>query len=101
MAKDGMDEAEVLRFLTQAVAETIAIGRTLQSVEHVGAARLRIEHDGNIAVLVKTPEENAWVLTAFKKRPSDGRGVGYDTPAPTHSEPSFLGQEWGLMVIPV
>jgi hypothetical protein len=86
MAKDGMSEAQVLRFLTQAVPETIAMGQTVPP-DPVGGTRLRIAHDGNTAFLVKGQAANSWVLTAFEDRPSDGRGVGYDTPAPTHSKP--------------
>jgi hypothetical protein len=75
MAKDDMSEAQVLHFLTHGLVDAIANG-TEQSRALMGVSlNVRLIHGDNIAVLVKRPASNAWVLTGFERWPSGEQGV--------------------------
>ncbi|RRD41611.1 PLxRFG domain-containing protein [Comamonadaceae bacterium OH3737_COT-264] len=85
--KDGMSHDRVSRLLDNLV-QTIAKGREIGRAQMHGSTNLRVEHEGNLAVLVKNPGSNAWMLTGFEMRPSGEAGAGFDAASPTHNTPT-------------
>ncbi len=85
--KDAMSHSQVNRLLDNLV-QTIAKGSEIGRTEIRGSINLRIGHEGNLAVLVKNPGSNAWMLTGFEMKPSGEAGVGFDAASPMHSKPT-------------
>ena len=88
--KDNMSHDDVVRMLTQDIVETIGRGGVHRhTVSPNGKSeRLQIRHNGHEATMVKNAGNNAWLLTGYELYQSGADGVGFDTSAATHNEPT-------------
>jgi hypothetical protein len=68
--KDGMTEAQAIRFLTDDVPDVIANGEVVQPVREInGSRRVTLRYNGAEVALVKNKGSNAWTVTAYENGP--------------------------------
>jgi len=87
-SQDGMSRKDAERLLTDRLVQTIASGTEAQRIESGGSVNLRLQHNGDMAILVKNPGSNSWLLTGFEIKPSGGTGTGFDASGPTRQAPT-------------
>lgn len=94
-AKDGMTDQEIQRLLVDGLTRVIAKGETVNRADDGGSSNLRVQDGNSMAILVKNPGSNGWMLTGFEMGPPDGQRAGFDASQPTQNTPTPTQREVG------
>lgn len=92
MRKDGLSYQDAVRFLTNNIVNTIALGSQKSSQVKNNTHKLSVIYGDTVVHLIKTIGSNGWMITGYefhdKDVPNGGDRVGGDTSNPTHITPT-------------
>ncbi len=91
MRKDNLSEAQANNIAAE-IARVVVTGEISGRVKQSNSENMRITDGVHTAVLSKTADQNAWLLTGWENNEdlsSGETGKGYDKSSPTHIKPTL------------